>query len=38
MDAKKFGAFIAANRSHAKRKKHDTNGLGKKTASNRQGC
>lgn len=35
MDAKKFGAFIAAMR---KEKKHDTNGLGKKTASNRQGC
>ncbi len=34
MDAKKFGAFIAAMR----KEKHDTNGLGKKTASNRQGC
>ena len=35
MDAKKVWRIY---RSHAKRKKHDTNGLGKKTASNRQGC
>ncbi len=35
MDAKKFGAFIAAMR---KEKNMTQNGLGKKTASNRQGC